>query len=130
MNRRTMMAGAGLAVVAGVVLWLFSGAEQADVSVHLSIDPTPPVVGDAELSVLLTQSDGAKIEGATVRAEGNMNHAGMKPSFADLSETEPGLYSGTLDFTMGGDWFVLVTGTTSDGESFERKVDVRGVRAR
>ncbi len=107
-----------------------SGAEQADVSVQLSIDPTPPVVGDAELSVLLTQSDGAKIEGATVRAEGNMNHAGMKPSFADLSETEPGLYSGTLDFTMGGDWFVLVTGTTSDGESFERKVDVRGVRAR
>ena len=30
MNRRTMMAGAGLAVVAGVALWLFSGAEQAD----------------------------------------------------------------------------------------------------
>ena len=102
----------------------------SDVEVELTLQPSPPVVGDAELDLKLTDASGAPLEGATVRVEGNMNHAGMKPSFADLEEGEPGRYTGTLDFTMGGDWFLLVTAKTADGKRMERKIDVKGVKAR
>ena len=96
---------------------------------ELTIEPSPPLVGDSDLSLELTDADGA-VQGAQVRVEGNMNHAGMKPSFADLKEVEPGRYMGTLEFTMGGDWFLLVTAKTPDGGTIERKIDVRGVKAR
>lgn len=107
-----------------------SGTSSPDFQLDLVIEPSPPVVGDAKVSLALQDASGAPVVGATVRLEGNMNHAGMKPSFADLTEGEPGQYSGTLDFTMGGDWFILANVKGPDGESFEHKVDVPGVKAK
>ena len=102
----------------------------SNVEVALTLEPSPPVVGDAEVDLKLMDASGAPLKGAKVRVEGNMNHAGMKPSFADLEEVEPGRYTGTLDFTMGGDWFLLVTANTADGKRVERKIAVKGVTAR
>lgn len=98
--------------------------------VDLAWDPAPPAVGQAQVSLRLLDAAGKPLPGGNVRLEGNMNHAGMKPSFGELTEVEPGRYTGTLEFTMGGDWFVLVTATFPDGTSLERKVDVAGVQAR
>lgn len=96
----------------------------------VTIEPSPPKVGDAQVTVAVQDAVGKPVEGAKVRVEGNMNHAGMKPAFADLDqEPEPGKYSGTLHFTMGGDWFLLITTTTPDGVKTEHKVDVPGVRS-
>jgi hypothetical protein len=106
------------------------GGGDAGVKADLSLDPSPPVVGENKVSLKLADADGKSLAGATVKLEGNMNHAGMKPSFADLKETSPGTYAGTLDFTMGGDWFVLVTGQTADGKRIEHKIDVKGVQAK
>jgi hypothetical protein len=105
-----------------------SGA--ADAGVEMSLEPSPPQVGEADISLRLTDADGKPLEGADLRVEGNMNHAGMKPSFADVSEVEPGKYAGTLRFTMGGDWFILVTAKLPDGRTVERKFDVPGVKAK
>lgn len=105
-----------------------SAADSSDAQVDLSLDPSPPEVGDVDVLLSLTDASGSPLAGADVRLEGNMNHAGMTPSFADLEEVEPGHYSGTLDFTMGGDWFVLVTAEMPDGTRLERKVDVPGVK--
>ena len=96
----------------------------------LDLEPSPPKVGPAQVSVAVSDAQGKPIEGATVRVEGNMNHAGMKPSFADLSEKEPGKYVGTLDLTMGGDWFLLVTAADRSGTKTEHKFDVPGVQAK
>ena len=106
-----------------------AGSEHSDeaVNVELEFDPSPPVVGEADVTLTLASPDGQPLADANVRLEGNMNHAGMKPSFADLEEVEPGRYTGTLDFTMGGDWFVLVNANTADGGRVERKIDVPGV---
>lgn len=104
--------------------------ETADFQVDLAFDPSPPQKGDVDVTLTLAQRDGTPIEGADVRLEGNMNHAGMTPSFADLKEVKPGQYAGTLDFTMGGDWFVLVTVQMPDGKQVERKIDIPGVEAR
>lgn len=97
---------------------------------NVAVEPSPPKVGAAQVSITLSDTQGKPIEGATVRVEGNMNHAGMKPSFADLTEKEPGQYVGTLDLTMGGDWFLLVTATDQSGTKAEHKFDVLGVQAK
>lgn len=69
------------------------------------------------------------VSGARVRLEGNMTHAGMSPVFAEAIEVEPGRYRATLEFTMGGDWVVLVHAVLPDGRKVERQFDVKGVRA-
>jgi hypothetical protein len=117
----------------GLIVAILSGcrsgsSDTADVRVEMTLNPSPPVVGDADVSLALASANGKPLAGAAVRLEGNMSHAGMKPSFADLEEVEPGRYKGTLTFTMGGDWFVLVSARTKDGRTVHRKFDVRGVK--
>ena len=95
---------------------------------HWDIEPSPPKRGPATVTVHLEDEAGAPREGATLTVEGNMNHAGMRPVFSDLTETEPGTYvSDSFEFTMGGDWILTVRGTLSDGTSFEQVFDVDGV---
>lgn len=96
--------------------------------VELTLDPSPPVVGDSRVTVTISDAEGDALRGATVRLEGNMNHAGMRPSFADLEESGEGRYVGTLDFTMAGDWYVVVTAKLADGGKVEQIIDVPGVR--
>src|SRR5204863_3975550 len=86
-----------------------------DVKVDFSLKPEPPKVGKASVTVKLSDSDGKPLTGATLKLEGNMNHAGMKPVFADPKEVDPGRYEANLELTMGGDWFVLIQGTLADG---------------
>lgn len=100
----------------------------AEVQTELTFSPSPPQVGPSAVQLRLADVDGAPLTGARVRLEGNMNHAGMIPSFADLTESQPGQYVGTLEFTMGGDWFILVTAVAANGRHLEHKIDVPGVR--
>ena len=79
------------------------------------ITPDPPKVGPAKAKITLTDKEGKPLQGAALKLEGNMNHAGMKPVFAVATETDPGRYEATLELTMGGDWFVLITGKLKDG---------------
>jgi len=72
---------------------------------------------------------GKPVEGATLKLEGNMAHAGMKPVFADAKEVKPGRYEADLEWTMAGDWFVLVTGKLADGKAVNKKLDVKNVKA-
>ena len=58
-----------------------------------------------------------------------MAHPGMAPVFADAIETSPGSYRAPLNFTMGGDWVVLLHITLSDGRKVERQMDVKGVES-
>jgi hypothetical protein len=102
----------------------------ADVKVQLSFSPDPPRVGEVETTIRLTDPDGKPVRGAIVKLEGNMNHAGMKPSFAEAKESEPGSYQANLGLTMGGDWFILVDAKLADGRNLKRKVDLPGVRSR
>lgn len=107
-----------------------SSAPGGDEQVRVTLSPEPPSVGSAAISVELATARGEPLAGATVRVEGNMNHAGMKPSFADLAESTPGLYRGTLEFTMGGDWFLVIEARLPDGRRVEHRRDVPGVRGR
>ena len=68
------------------------------------------------------------IDSATLEFEGTMTHPGMMPVFADASETSAGRYEATLEFTMGGDWIIIVRGALPDGSELEREIEVRGVQ--
>jgi hypothetical protein len=128
-----------LRLAAGVILLAvalnLSGCRQPaepapEVKVACQVSPDPPVVGPATVTVTLTGPEGQPVTGAEVALEGNMSHAGMKPVFGTAKEVRPGRYEAPLEFTMGGDWFILVNATFPDGRRLERKVDVRGVRTR
>lgn len=117
-----------------LVLLLLAGCGRGskdlpDVDVALEIEPSPPQLGLASIMVALHDANGLPISGAQVELEGNMNHAGMVPVFAEASEVAPGRYRAGMEFTMGGDWFILVRADLPDGRSMERKVDVPGVDA-
>lgn len=98
-----------------------------DVAVELSIEPEPPQIGPATITVDLQDGGGQPISGASVELEGNMNHAGMVPVFGQAVEVAPGRYRTELEFAMGGDWFLLVRAQLPDGRSLERRVDLPGV---
>ena len=97
-----------------------------DVAVELRFDP-PPRVGDTTCTVALAGPDGTPVAGATVEVEGNMNHAGMVPVFGEAAEAAPGIYETPFEFTMGGDWFVIVRAELSDGRTLEETLDVPAV---
>ncbi|MCC9599155.1 FixH family protein [Stieleria sp. JC731] len=100
-------------------------------SAEVTFQPSQPTVGPCDLTIKLVDGEGKPIEDAKLTVEGNMNHAGMKPSFAEMSQAdEPGVYEGTIDFTMGGDWFLLVSAEGPSGEVIETKVDVPGVNTK
>lgn len=103
------------------------GKDLPEVGVDLAIEPDPPRIGPAVVTVALRDGVGQPIRGAVVRLEGNMSHAGMVPELAEATEVAEGLYRADLEFTMGGDWFILVMVDLPDGRSMERKVDVPGV---
>lgn len=101
-----------------------------DVLVEHEISPQPPKVGPSIFSLRITDAASSKpLSSARVRLEGNMAHAGMPPVFAEAKESEPGRYRATLQFTMGGDWVVIVHIALPDGREVERQFDVKGVRA-
>jgi hypothetical protein len=105
------------------------GTAGPNLGVTLAVTPQPPKVGPATVVVTLSDADGKPLSGASVKLEGNMTHAGMKPVFADATEVTAGRYEASLEFTMGGDWFIIVRATLPDGRSVEQQVDVPGVRA-
>jgi hypothetical protein len=85
-----------------VLLLLLAGCgrrsrDLPDVDVVLEIKPSPPQLGLSSIVVTLHDADGQPISGARVELEGNMNHAGMVPVFADASEVAPGRYQAELE---------------------------------
>jgi hypothetical protein len=101
-----------------------------DIHAHASVqfDPDPPAVGQTRLTVDLTDDAGQPVRVGQLQVEGNMNHAGMRPVFTRLEETDPGRYTGSIEFTMGGDWFLILSAEVADKGSLQVKVDVPAVK--
>lgn len=112
---------------------LFAACQGSAVSppslrIEHEISPQPPRVGPATFSLKLSDAAARPVTGAHVTLEGNMTHAGMTPVGAVATEVGPGHYRATLEFTMGGDWVVIVHAALPDGQKLEHLVDVKGVR--
>jgi hypothetical protein len=99
------------------------------IRVSWTLDPSPPVVG-TPIVARLTLRDSAQqpVTGARLRLEGLMSHPGMAPVTAAVVELGNGEYEAPLQFTMAGDWILLVTGELPGGVQLEKQIEIAGVR--
>ncbi len=104
-------------------------APSSDLKIEASITPQPVRTGTETISFRLLNAANSPVTGAHVQLEGDMNHPGMAPVFADAVEVMPGDYKAAMNFTMGGDWTILFHIALRDGPKVERQMDVRGVES-
>ena len=97
-------------------------------AVMFEVTPQPARVGTITTTFILASSEGKPVAGAHLTAEADMTHAGMRPAFGAVHETQPGRYESTLRLGMAGDWVVLLHGTLPTGEKVERQFELRDVR--
>lgn len=95
-----------------------------EITVEMTVDPPAPSVGPARLVFVVTDAQGQPVDDAQIEVEGNMTHAGMVPVFAQSKAGDDGRYVVPFDWTMGGDWFVVVDITLADGERLSRQFPV------
>ncbi len=116
-----------------VLLFLLTACQRGDssdipeIGLEMSLTPQPLTVGAAVAVFTLTDATGQPLSGATLELEGNMSHAGMVPVISQATDMGHGQYEAPLEFTMAGDWFILVKTTLPGGQKFERQLDVPGV---
>jgi protein SCO1/2 len=91
-----------------------AGMEQ--VKMNLTLRPDPPAVGDATLTVSLSDAAGRPISGAQVQVRGDMAHGAMEPVLGAASGSDSGgQYQVPFRWTMGGDWVLHVQAALADG---------------
>jgi hypothetical protein len=106
------------------------GGDPSDaISITWMLDPSPPLVGTPVVArMMLRHSDQKPVTGARLRLEGLMSHPGMAPVVAEVVERGDGAYDAPLQFTMAGDWILLVTGQLADGRQLKKRIEIAGVR--
>ena len=121
-----------LTLLAGAIAFGAGCRDRApDVAVAWAIEPAAPMM-ESDTLARITLEDGRRqrLRGATLRLEAHMAHPGMAPVTAPMRERGGGVYEAQLQFSMAGDWVLVVSGALADGSRFTRSVDVTGVRAR
>ncbi len=120
----------GLNLIGAIFL---TGCQRPDepepaVVIEHEIRPQPPKVGVSEIALKLTEASGNPVTGARIDLEGTMTHPGMRPVFSEARESDSGRYRSSLEFTMAGDWIVLLHITLPNGQKLERQFEIKGVQ--
>ena len=120
-------------LVALTACWLQVACHRPARASHLrfewTLTPAPATVGPAALTLRLFDADGRPVRGAQVRIEAQMAHPGMGAVVTTATEREHGMYHAEVQFTMSGDWILLVGGSLSNGQTLHYRIDVPGVRS-
>jgi YtkA-like len=98
------------------------------IAIEQEISPQPVRVGTATVAFRLTDAAAKPASGARITLEADMSHPGMAPVFGEAQEVSPGRYQSHLEFSMAGDWVILLHIKLSSGQKVERQMDVRGVQ--
>jgi hypothetical protein len=134
MNRESVPK-AGLSFMLPLLLLLIPGCREeappgdSSLLLEVGISPTPPGVGPTRLIISLRDTLGDPVEGADIRVEGNMSHAGMAPVLGTAESQGQGTYVvPDFRFTMAGNWVLTVTATLPDGREarIQKGTDVVG----
>ncbi|TVR63220.1 MAG: hypothetical protein EA422_09865 [Gemmatimonadales bacterium] len=103
-------------------------SDDLPVRVAVSVAPTPPIVGPNRLVLDITDDQGAELEAAAVRIEGTMTHAGMVPVFDTATHQGGGRWVvPEFDFTMGGEWILIIQVELPDGREATRRHELNVV---
>jgi hypothetical protein len=109
--------------------WPIAGAcdrttASRNIRIEWTFTPTPPAVGKARLALRLVDNANRPVRGAKLEVQGHMSHPGMAPLLARAVERDEGVYEAELQFTMPGDWILMISGALSNGASVEQRIDV------
>ena len=101
----------------------------SDVSIAWTIEPAPPAANaPGVVRVTLRDAEQQVVRGASLQLEGQMSHPGMAPVLAPLTEQPDGTYQAPFQFTMAGDWVLVVSGEIAGVGRITRQIEVAGVR--
>jgi len=119
-----------LLVLVSVLLAACAGSATPDssakpVNIKVESDPSPAVVGDAELVLTVTDANGNPIEGARVDVSADhtdMSGMGMSGAATDQGS---GRYSIHANFSMTGNWKLTVYVRNDEGPDYEEDIDFK-----
>lgn len=122
-------------VLWGIVLLLLltacgsPAAPTDNADIQITLLPVPAGEESNSLRVQLRDAAQNPITDATVTLEGNMNHAGMAPVFAEpVTDADDGavdgIYQAPFQFSMLGDWIITVTAEQADGSQGTKDIHV------
>jgi Cu(I)/Ag(I) efflux system membrane fusion protein len=98
------------------------------------INPETPKVGRNTILLWLLDKNGAPLRGATLSVVAVMPSMGAMPAMyapAEMQETEPGLYQGEFQPSMGGEWPLTIEIESNAGKSkirFDLATGRKGIR--
>ena len=104
-------------------------AQARDLKFEWTLTPAPVSVGRARLQLRVLDAAGGPVRGAQLQIEAQMSHPGMVPLVVVATERSEGLYEAELQFSMGGDWILVVEGSLSNGARVHHRIDVPNVRS-
>lgn len=94
-----------------------------DLEIAVSIDPPTARVGDNKIMIEVTDAQGNPVEGVDVDAFAEMPAMGAMSAMrapADLKQTDPGRYEGSVNLSMRGEWPLTVE--ISDPEGADKRL--------
>lgn len=110
----------GLALLVGCSARKAATDGAPELEVQLTIEPSPALMGEAELIIVLSSPGGEPLSGAQIEVKGDMAHTGMTPVFGEAREAQPGVYLVPFEWTMAGEWHLTVSGELADGRKLLR----------
>ncbi len=103
--------------------------------IAVSVNPEKPRVGKNEIFIEVRDAEGRAVQGAIVRAVGEMGAMGTMPAMyaqADIREVSPGQYQGDFDLPMGGAWPFAIDVAKGESQhvdlSFDLATSRKGIR--
>ena len=118
---------ARIVAVAGAAALTAACAGSSAIDISWLIEP-PPAGAGRHIAVLMRDSGGRPIRGASLTLEGHMSHPGMAPIVAPMTETADGRYEARLPLSMAGEWTLVVSGSLAGGQRVtrERQLEISG----
>lgn len=109
-------------IVAGILLAGCHAPAVKDLNIACAIQPQPPRVGPADIAIELSDSNGGLPAASSVTVEADMSHPGMAPIFVTARPSNKHDYRAHLNFTMPGDWTLLVQADFVGGRRAEKQL--------
>lgn len=90
-----------------------------DPRLTMSLEQTPSTMGVQ--TIVLVINDGATpLDNAKVQIEATMTHAGMPSQIVQMQPLGAGKYQANIDFSMLGEWVLIVNVTEANGAVMQR----------
>ena len=120
----------GVALVAAALAGCWRTASSTnEITLRWTVEPSTPSASTDTLTRITLQDEQQRpVPGARLQLEAHMSHPGMAPVVRRLTDRGGGVYETHLQFSMAGDWVLVVTGELPDGRRITRSLPIAGVR--